>query len=117
MPPVANVDATNDWLAARYITLGDWIGLGTGPPGNTATVANEAVGGSPAYTRQETSWSLSGATAIGTPVTFNVGPGTYRYMLHCSASSGNNMVNWVPISPQVISVQTTITIVPTVNVN
>lgn len=109
---MANVDNTND-LVVTYVTgLGNWIGLATGNPGNTNSPANEATGGSPVYTRQETDWVISGSTAIGSPVTFNVGPGTYNYMLMCSASSGTNMVDWVPITPQVAQVQTTVTITP-----
>lgn len=109
---MANTDATDGLLATYYVSLGDWIGLTTGNPGNTSTPANEAVGGSPAYARQETAWTVTGGTAIGSPITFNVGPGTYTYMIFCSGSSGNNMISSWPISPQVTSVQTTITITP-----
>lgn len=109
---MTNVDATADTLIADYVGLGRWIGLCTGNPGSTTTVSNEAVGGSPAYARQETAWTTTGATSIGSPVTFNVGPGTYSYMILCSGSSGGNMVDWVPITPQVAAVQTTITITP-----
>jgi hypothetical protein len=109
---VVNVTATADLLIADYVGLGQWIGLATGQPGSTNAPANEAVGGSPPYTRQETVWTTTGATSIGSPVTFNVGPGTYSFMLMCSGSSGSNMVDWVPITPQVTGVQTTITITP-----
>lgn len=114
---MSNVDSTSDSQVLNYVGLGAWIGLATGPPGHTNTPANEAVGGSPAYARQETSWVTSGATSIGSPVTFNVGPGTYTYMLLCSASSGASMVDWAPITPQVATVQTTITITPLVTAN
>lgn len=109
---MTNVDATSDSLITDYVAFGAWIGLATGNPGNTNAPANEAVGGSPAYARQETTWSTSGSQSIGSPVTFNVGPGTYSYMLLCSGSSGSNMVDWCPITPQVTAVQTTITITP-----
>jgi hypothetical protein len=114
---MANVDNTND-LTCVYITnLGNWIGLATGLPGSTQSPANEAVGGSPAYARQPTTWTVTGATAIGSPVTLNVPPGTYTYMLMCSASSGNNCVDWQPISAQTPTVQTTITITPTYTIS
>lgn len=109
---MTNVDATTDIIIGDYVALGSWIGLTTGNPGSTASPSSEAVGGSPAYARQETDWVTSGSTSIGSPVTFNVGPGTYTYMILCSGSSGANMVDWVPISPQVATVQTTITITP-----
>lgn len=109
---MSNVDSTSDTIVSTYVGLGAWIGLCTGNPGNTNTPANEAVGGSPAYARQETTWSTSGSQSIGSPVTFNVGPGTYTYMILCSGSSGSNMVDWCPITPQVAAVQTTITITP-----
>lgn len=109
---MANVDNTNDLVETYVVSLGNWIGLATGNPGSTNSPSNEAIGGSPAYTRQETAWTSTGATSIGSPVTFNIGPGTYTYMMLCSGSSGNNMVDWVPITPQVAAVQTTVTITP-----
>lgn len=109
---MSNVDSTSDAQVTNYVGLGAWIGLATGNPGNTNTPSNEAVGGSPVYTRQETTWSTSGSQSIGSPVTFHVGPGTYTYCILCSGSSGANMVDWVPITPQVTAVQTTITITP-----
>jgi hypothetical protein len=112
---VGSIDNTNDLIVTYVAGLGNWLGLATGIPGNTAAPANEAVGGSPAYARQETTWTVSGSTAIGSPVTFNVGPGTYTYLLACSGSSGSNMVSWTPIQPQTKSVQATITITPIIN--
>ena len=109
---MTNVTATADALIADYSALGNWIGVFTGAPGNTAAPANEASGGSPAYARQATSWTVSGATAIGSAVTINVPAGTYSYMGFFSASSGNNMVDWCPMTPQIATGQTTITITP-----
>lgn len=109
---MTNVTATADILIADYSALGSWLGLATGSPGNTASPANEASGGSPAYARQETTWVVSGPTAIGSAITFNVPAGTYSYMILCSAQTGNSMVDWTPIPPQVAGSQTTITITP-----
>lgn len=109
---MTNVTTTAGTVVADYTGLGNWIGLATGNPGSTSTPANEATGGSPAYARKSTTWTVSGATATGSAVTFNVPAGTYSYMLVCSGSSGNNMVDWCPISPQVISSQTTLTLTP-----
>lgn len=112
---MGNIDNTNDLVVTYVAGLGNWLGLATGNPGNTSSPQNEAVGGSPVYTRQETTWSVSGSTAIGSPVTFNVGAGTYTYLICCSGSSGSNMVSWTPITPQTKSVQSTITITPIIN--
>ena len=111
---MTNVTATADMLVIDYSAMGNWISLHTGNPGSTSTPANEASGGSPAYARQATTWTVAGSTATGSSVTFNVPAGTYSYMGLCSASTGSNMVDWSPISPQVISTQSTITITPLV---
>lgn len=109
---MTNVTSTAGAVVSEYTGLGNWIGLTTGAPGSTSTPANEATGGSPAYARQATTWTIAGATATGSSVTINVAPGTYSYMILCTGSSGNNMVDWCPITPQVVTVQTTITITP-----
>jgi hypothetical protein len=109
---MTNVTTTEQNVVGYYTGLGNWIGLATGNPGSTPSPANEAAGGSPAYARQATTWLVSGPTAIGQAVTFNVPAGTYNYMIMCSASSGANMVDWSPISPQIATSQTTITITP-----
>lgn len=111
---MTNVTATAELMVTYYSGLGAWIGLCTGAPGTTNAPSNEASGGSPAYARQETTWTVSGATAIGSAVTINVPAGTYNYMIFCSASTGNAMVDWCSISPQIASGQTTITITPLV---
>ena len=109
---MTNVTATAGTLVTDYKSLGNYIGLATGAPGSTATPANEATGGSPAYARVATTWTVVGGVATGSAVTINVPAGTYSYMLLCSGSSGNNMVDWCAISPQVITTQNTITITP-----
>jgi hypothetical protein len=109
---MTNVAATADVIVTDYKALGNWISLHNGNPGSTSTPANEASGGSPAYARQSTTWTVAGSTATGSSVTFNVPAGTYSYMGLCSASSGNTMVDWAPITPQVITAQNTITITP-----
>jgi hypothetical protein len=109
---MTNVTATQNTLVTDAKALGNWIGLCTGAPGSTATPSNEASGGSPAYARQSTTWMVAGATATGSSVTIHVPAGTYSYMIQCSGSSGNNMVDWCPITPQVITSQSTITFIP-----
>jgi len=111
---VTNVTTTQNLLISYYTGLGSWFGLATSAssPGQTNSPANEASGGTPAYARIETNWSVTGPAAIGGSVTFNVPPGTYGYMLLCSASAGNFMVDWAPVQQQVCANQTTITIIP-----
>jgi hypothetical protein len=111
---MTQVTETQELLVTYFTGLADYIGLGTatGTPGNTPTPSNEATGGSPAYARIATTWDVTGPSALGESVTMNVAPGTYAYMLLCSASSGNNMVDWCPVTSQVCPSQTTITIVP-----
>lgn len=114
---MVNVTATATTLATDYTNLGSYIGLATGNPGSTTTPANEATGGSPSYARQETTWNVSGTQALGTEVTFNVPSGTYNYMIFCSAATGNNMIDWAPMSPLEATGQTTITVVPLTTVS
>lgn len=109
---MTNVSTTLQSLVSYYSGLGNWMGLATGNPGSSTTPANEASGGSPAYIRQATTWNITGATALGSAVIFNVPAGTFSYLLLCSASSGANQVDWCPMAPQVIAGQTTITIIP-----
>lgn len=109
---MTNVTPTAQTMVTDYSGLGAWIGLCTGAPGSTNAPSSEASGGSPAYARQETTWTVSGGTAIGSAVTINVPAGNYSYMILCSASTGNTMVDWAPITPQTASGQTTVTITP-----
>jgi hypothetical protein len=114
---MTNVSATANTVVTDYTDLGNYISLHTGNPGSTSTPANEATGGSPAYARKATTWTVSGAQATGSAVTFNVPAGTYSYMGVCSGSSGNNLVDWGPITPQVVASQTTITLTPLATVS
>jgi hypothetical protein len=109
---MTNTTATALEIITDWSDLGSWIGLCTGNPGSTTSPANEVSGGSPAYARKETGWVVSGATAIGTPVTINVPAGTYSFIILCSGSSGNNVVDWASMTPQVCTEQTTLTITP-----
>lgn len=100
---------TNDFTA-----LGSWLGVTTGPPGQGATVLNEATGGSPAYARQQTTWTAgANGSAQGSQITLNLPAGTYPYLVLCSGSSGNNMVDWCILStPIMLTEQGAVTITP-----
>jgi hypothetical protein len=109
---MTNVSTTLQSLVSYYSGLGNWMGLATGTPGSSTTPSFEATGGSPVYVRQATTWNVTGSTALGSPVIFNVPAGTFGYLLLCSGSSGANMVDWCSFTPQILPAQTTITIIP-----
>ena len=94
-----NVLSTAQNIANDFTALGNWIGVCTGPPGTSSTVLNEASGGTPAYARQQTTWTAgANGSAQGSQITLNLPAGTYPYMILCSGSSGNNMVDWCILS-------------------
>lgn len=111
---MVNVLATAQNLDNDLAGLGSWIGVCTGPPGTTSTVLNEATGGSPAYARQETTWTAgTNGSHAGSQVVLNLPAGTYPYMIVCSSSSGNNMVDWCILpTPIMTSAQSAITLTP-----
>ena len=110
---MVNVLATAQNLNNDYTALGNWIGVSTGPPASGAL--NEPPGtGSPPYARQSTTWTPgTNGSASGAQVTLHLPPGTYPYMLMCSGSTGNNMVDWCILpTPIMVSVQAAITLTP-----
>jgi hypothetical protein len=110
---MVNLVSTAQILNNDYTALGNWIGVSTGVPAPGAL--NEATGGSPAYARQSTTWTPgTNGSAAGSPVTLNLVPGTYPYMIMCSGSSGNNMVDWciLPTPIVVTGTQAAIVITP-----
>lgn len=101
-------------LAARYASLGTYIGVATANPGVTATPANEATGGTPAYARKATTWG-AGTTGVqtGTEVTVDVLPGRYTYMIVASGASGANQIDNCSMKTIVVTRQGTIIVAPT----
>jgi hypothetical protein len=111
---MTNVLATAQNIDNDFAALGNWIGVCTGPPGNTSTVSNEATGGSPAYARQSTTWTAgTNGSHVGSAVTLNLPSGTYPYLIMCSGSTGNNMIDWCILpTPIMVTAQTPVTITP-----
>ena len=111
---MVNVTATTQALSKDYTELGSFIGLATDDPGSTSTPMNEASGGTPAYSRQQTTWTAgSGGVFNGSVVTINVAGGqTYKYMILCSGASGHNMIDNCPIPPQVMNGDGQLTLSP-----
>lgn len=115
---MVNQLATAQNLAADFSALGGYINVCTGPPGNSAVVLNEATGGSPANTRQLTTWTEgTNGSAVGSVVSLNLAPGTYPYMIMCQSSSGNTMVDWCILpTPIMVTTQAVVQLTPSVSV-
>lgn len=109
------VPATKEVAALAVTGTGGWIAVCTGDPGTTATPAAEAVGGSPAYARKQTTWTGGTADGVvtGSEVTIDVPAGTYTYIALCSASTGNNMIDKAAITSAVFDGQGQLKITPT----
>ena len=108
------IGTTRQALADTYKTLGTWIGVATGSPGSAATPSNEASGGSPAYSRKQTTWTSStGGVVNGTAVTVDVASATYTHILLASGSSGANQIDNADVTDVVMSAQGQIVVTPT----
>lgn len=116
---MVNQLVTAQTLTNDFTALGNWIALCTGPPGAGATIYNECSGGSPAYARQETTWTQgTNGSATGSPVTFNLPAGTYPYAAVCQSSSGNTMVDWCILNtPIQVTSQAAIQFTPSATVS
>jgi hypothetical protein len=81
-------------MAEHFGTLGTWISLHTGNPGDTG--ANEVSGGSPAYARKQTTWGSAVSGLItGSEVVFDVPPGTtVTHVGINSASTSGTFRDW-----------------------
>jgi len=107
------IGTTRQALANTYTGLGAYLGAATGDPGLSATPANEASGGSPAYIRKATSWTPgSGGTATGTPITLDVAAANYTFIILCGDAGGNTMIDKVGVSTVSLSGQGQLVITP-----
>lgn len=108
------VPATKEALADAFIALGTYVSLHTASPSTTG--ANEATGGSPAYARQQTTWSadaVDDGVRAGTQVTIDVPAGTYTHYGIWTASSGGTFIDGGAITSTVIGAQGQIKVTPT----
>ena len=111
--PIA-VNATKEALADAYIALGAYVSLHTADPGSTGT--SEATGGSPAYARQQTTWSADSTddgVRAGTQVTIDVPAGTYTHAGLWTLASGGTFIDKVAITSTTLSAQGQIRVTPT----
>ena len=110
------IATTRQALADAYKALGSWIGLAVGNPGTSATPANEATGGSPAYARKQTTWTSStGGVVNGSAVTIDVAAGTYTHIILASAATTGaaNQIDNADVTDVVMSAQGQIVVTPT----
>lgn len=106
--------ATKEALADAYIALGSYISLHTGSPSTTG--ANEATGGSPAYARQQTTWSadaVDDGVRAGTQVAIDLPAGTYTHWGLWTASSGGTFIDGGTITSTTLGAQGQIKVTPT----
>lgn len=89
---MARTNATREASSLAATALGSYISLHTADPGTTG--ASEASGGSPAYARQQTTWTggSSDGTVTGSEVTIDVAAGTYTHFGVWSAASAGTFV-------------------------
>lgn len=100
--------------ADTIIGLGTYISLHTADPSTTG--ANEATGGSPAYARQQTTWSADSTddgVRAGTQVTIDVPAGTYTHFGLWSASTAGTFVGGGSITSTTLGAQGQIKVTPT----
>lgn len=100
--------------ADSIIALGTWISLHTADPGTTG--ASEATGGSPAYARQQTTWSADttdDGVRAGTQVTIDLAAGTYTHFGLWSAETGGTFVGGGAITSTTLAAQGQIKVTPT----
>lgn len=115
---MVNVLSTEQNLANTLVSYGDYIGVCTGPPGNTRTPYNEAVYENNGA-RQHTEWDTGqNGNVTGSTVTLDLPAGTFPYMIVCQGSSGDNMVDWAILpTPIVLGAPQQVQITPAAVVN
>lgn len=104
--------ATREAAALAVTALGDYVSLHTADPGTTG--ADEATGGSPAYARQQTTWTAgaSDGEVQGSQVTIDVPAGTYTHVGFWSAELGGTFVGGTSITSTTLPSQGQIKVTP-----
>ncbi|TWS24411.1 hypothetical protein FK268_12540 [Tsukamurella sputi] len=103
---MVNVIATKQAQADSFKARGSYLGVATGNPGTTTTPANELSGAGPegTYSRSQatTASGTDGTVTYGNVQVHAPATGTAYNATHvilCSGASGNNMIDWAPLSP------------------
>jgi hypothetical protein len=109
---MVRIDTTRQKLAEAYAGLGTYFGLAPEDPGDSATPADEAVGGG--YARVATTWS-AGAAGVqnGTACIINAAGGTYGYAILCADDSGPTMIDNAKIAGAMLPSDGQIVLTPT----
>jgi hypothetical protein len=105
---------SKETAADAVVALGSWISLHTADPGTTG--ASEATGGSPAYTREQTTWSADttdDGVRAGTQVTIDLPAGTYTHFGVWTAETGGTFVGGGAITSTTLAAQGQIKVTPT----
>ena len=106
-------NATKEAASVEITSLGTWISLHTASPGTTG--ANEATGGSPAYAREQTTWTAGGSDGVvaGSQVTIDLAAGTYTHFGVWTAETGGTYTDGGTITSTVLGAQGQIKVTPT----
>lgn len=90
-------NSTKEALAVKFTELGSWIGVYV----NGGTT--EAVGGSPAYARKQTTWDPGSTDGVvtGSQVEIDLPAGSYSHIGVFAAATGG-----LPIEKKMISTKT-----------
>ena len=105
--------ATLEVKAEAQRALGGWISLHDASPGTTG--ANEATGGSPAYEREQTTWTDGGDDGVitGSQVTIDVPADTYTHFGVWTLQTGGVYIDGGTITSTTLSAQGQIKVTPT----
>ena len=110
--PLTN--ASKEAAAVAVTGLGTYVSLHTADPGTTG--ASEATGGSPAYARQQTTWTAGSSDGVvsGSEVTVDAAAATYTHFGIWSAASGGTFVGGGALSSSVtLAAQGQVKVTPT----
>ena len=109
---MALTNASKEAAATAVTALGSYVSLHTGDPGTSG--ASEASGGSPAYARQQTTWTAGAADGVvdGSQVTVDVPAGTYTHFGLWSAATGGTFVGGGSIASTTLAAQGQIKVTP-----
>lgn len=109
-------DTMKTALLNAYKAQGSWLSLHTGAPGSTG--ANESTGGSPAYSRQQTTWGTpSSGTLTGSQVNIPVPASTITAAGVWTAATGGTFLDALTVTSTTVSGNATIQVTPTITIS
>ena len=109
-------DTMKTALLNAYKAQGSYLSLHTGSPGSTG--ANESTGGSPAYSRQQTTWGTpSSGTLTGSQVNIPVPASTITAAGVWTAATGGTFLDALTVTSTTVSGNATIQVTPTITIS